>query len=354
MRGPGPWATIAPVTALVAHREMVESRPPEAPPRGPVDVGLGLLLARTAGPIGTDARAALAAYFTTADPAPVRVGAAASGLSRAQVRTWVGQAARLAAIVGPPRSLLDSVAVLRSRTWPSDDAASALAGTGLTAERMHPASVLRLAGLYRLPDLPQSIMIGGGSWVVPATTATELRIWRRRAATRMAVVGLAPLSALPKPPRGLPTDLVHSALGDPSEIHVGCDWVWRTDSNGRIPRLARTMLFAGPQTAETIAAGLRDVRMTVPPVAVLDRWLETVPWARRSAAGRFTARFRDPSVLGRWDRAILDYAHVGKPLTTAAFASALQLDRNHLGATLRRCVLIEHVSYGQWRLRHAR
>ena len=353
MHGPGPSATISPVTALVVHREVVDSRPPDAPPQGPVDVGLGLLLARTAGPISTEARAALAAYFTTADPAPVRVGAAASGLSTAQVRTWVGQAARLAAMVGPPQSLLDAVALLRSRTWQAGDATAALADAGLTTERVHPASVLRLGGLYRLPDLPQSIMIGGRSWVVPATTATELRHWRRRAATRMAVMGLAPLSALPKPPRGYHLSLSYGTLGDPSDIHFDSDWVWRTDSKGRIPRLARTMLLAGPQTAETIAAGLRDVRMTVPPVEVLDKWLDTVPWARRTATGRFTARSRDPSVLGRWDRAILDHAQVGRPLTTAALAATLRLDRNHLGATLRRCILLEHASYGHWRLRRA-
>jgi hypothetical protein len=169
----------------------------------------------------------------------------------------------------------------------------------------------------------------------------------------MAVMGLAPLSALPKPPTRLPPEFVHRTLGDRSDIQFDSGWVWRTDSHGRIPRLARIMLLAAPQTAETIAAGLRDVRMTVPPVEVLGKWLKTVPWARLTATGRFTARSRDPSVLGRWDRAILDHAQVGRPLTTAALAASLNLDRNHLGATLRRCVLIEHVAYGQWRLRQA-
>jgi hypothetical protein len=218
---------------------------------------------------------------------------------------------------------------------------------------MHPASMLRLGGLYRLPDIPELIMIGERSWVVPADTAKELRHWRRQAATRMAVMGLAPLSALPKPPTRLPPELVQGTLGDASDVYVDSGWVWRIDSKGRIPRLARMMLLAAPHTAAIIAAGLRDVRMSVPPVEVLDTWLGTVPWARRTATGRFTARSRDLSVLGRWDRAILDHARAGRPLTTAALASALQLDRNHLGATLRRCVLIEHVAYGQWRLRQA-
>jgi hypothetical protein len=38
------------------------------------------------------------------------------------------------------------------------------------------------------------------------------------------------------------------------------------------------MLVAEPQSAATIAAGLDDVRMVVPPVGVIDAWLDTVPW----------------------------------------------------------------------------
>jgi hypothetical protein len=156
VQGPDPSATITRVTALVAHRDLVDSRPPAVPPEGPVDVGLGLLLARTAGPLGAKARAALIAYFATADPAPVRVGAQASGLSTAQVRTWVGQAARLASIVGPPRSLLDAFVLLGSRAWLAGDATNALVDARLTADRIHPTCALRLGCLYRLPDIPQT------------------------------------------------------------------------------------------------------------------------------------------------------------------------------------------------------
>lgn len=76
-------------------------------------------------------------------------------------------------------------------------------------------------------------------------------------------------------------------------------------------------------------------------------------WARATTAGRYTARHRDTTVLGKWDQEILRHARAGQPLTTAALAATLQLDRNHLGATLRRSVLLEHVSYGQWRIRRA-
>src|SRR4051794_7321131 len=41
----------------------------------------------------------------------------------------------------------------------------------------------------------------------------------------------------------------------------------------RVPRLARTMLLVGPQTAETIADVPRDARMTASPVELLDNWL---------------------------------------------------------------------------------
>lgn len=331
----------------------IGSEPPLTPPPGEVDVGLGLLVARTTGPLATDARAALLTYFTTTDSTPIRAAAIASRLTKSEVRTWVGQISRLATQVGPPPSLLEAVAELRKGARPSDDAAVVLADLGLVRDELDPVAVLRLAGLFRVPDVPILIRAGGHRWVIPAADVSQMRTWRRRAAARLTVIGLAPTDSLPPLPHGLPVELVEGSLGGPEGVRFHSGWMWRIDSRGRIPRLTRTLLLIGPQTPNTIAAGLGDQRMTVPPTTVLAAWLESVPWARPTSAGRYTARRRDESVLGKWDRVILDHVRAGKPLTTAALGATLQLDRNHLGATLRRSVLLEHSTYGRWNLRRA-
>lgn len=300
---------------ILSPRRTAGSEPPTVGAPGPLEVALSLVVCRVF-PFRGKAIGICLAWLNLC-PAPGGCGTAAVAarhqVSRTYVQTLLRCLRAAAAASPPPPALTGALRLLQAGapTRTAGQAATALAGAGLTGGAIHPITVLRAAGLFGLEPglvLRPSGSGSGGTVVVGQPYVTRYDTApaiARRAARSRGLVRLDTLAA------GLPdAELVAALHGQPNLVVSG-DWCWLSPDVSQVARvLGRLLTVAGPLPVGEVLSVLHRATRHEPartagiPDAVLGAYLRSQA-AYRLDADRVGLLRPAPALLNRTDRVLV-------------------------------------------------
>jgi len=282
---------------------------------GPLEIALSLVVYR-AFPFRGKAIGICLSWLNL-PPAPGGCGTAAVAdrhqVSRSYVQTLLRCLRAAAAANPPPPALTGALHLLQggAPTRTAGQAATALAGAGLTGSAIHPITVLRAAGLYGLE--PGLILRPSGSGSGGTVVVGQPYLARydtapaivRRAARRRGLVRIDTLAA------GLPDAGLRASLhGQPNLVVFG-DWCWLSPDVSQVARvLGRLLTVAGPLPVGEVLTVLHratrhdEARTAGLPDAVLTAYLrsQAAYWLDADRVGLLRPA---PALLNRTDRALV-------------------------------------------------
>ncbi len=278
---------------------------------GPVEVGLSLVVHRCF-PLCPRAIAVGLDWLGLTDPAAAPYGpgvvAARQGVSRQRAQAVVAELRGCSAVLPPPPALVQAVALIANGppAQPAGDVADSLLAAGLATGPLHPAVLLRAAGLFAVPA---GFAVRGRSAVAVTGDGVSgydrLPASARSAAGRRGVVRLADISA------GFPGSVVRAALAGHPALVVHGDWYWQSPDRGQLARIVgRLLTVCGPLPLEEVRAGVaratrhRPTSIADIPTDVLAAYLASQP-AYRRAGKRIGLHEADGGLLTGTDRALV-------------------------------------------------
>lgn len=344
--------------------------PPRCPAPGPLDVAVALLVNRAA-PFRPEVQTALYARlgWPSGQQVTRRAAGADIGLSSQRLANFETRLRTLLVHSGAPPALLQALAVLTD-TGPcrSDEAALLVVASGAGRQIVHPAAVLELARMARVPLTVGVTRLSGGQEVVGPperlrSVATVVKhasvVVRRCKAVRIDGV----LSGCAERLTDLETDL---ALGCLPRIGRDGEVLYlREDHQGQLAEpVARMLAVAGALQVASLLDGLRRTQPCGQGVHLVDEamlaaYLRGQPHYRVETDGLVRphpalSRGATTRVLSRADRIILAAGDQAGEVPRTRLMAALGgggYSRGSCAALIARSPLLVPTARGRYRLR---
>ena len=334
-------------------------QPPSSPPPGPLDVVVGLLLARAA-PFDAATQAALRLQQGWGTRPPTDIPEV-----RTHGRWQATPALRRLTSTGPPRALSQALQLLEHcAPVYGGQAAALLLEEGLTGEVMHPGGVLTLARWYGVSHgLRLERQADGTTMVVgPSTQASTAAV--RRLVASLGRAGYADLETVSQGEGVLRRHLDRDLRRRPG-VFVDGDLVLSVDdqTSGLAAHVVR-MLTSSPRplTLDEVHEGLtrawRFRRYRLVRLELLEAWVAAQPWIRRDGVCLTVSR-RLPGRLsglaaGGGTTAVLPLVRRGRLASWRQILAALEVSGMRAEAAkmaAHSSVILVHAGHDEYRLR---